>query len=488
MRPARIGLPAAMLLAIALINSYCKLPGRPGDGQNGKTPEVIIADIGSDTSSKIFRPHELIVIYKTPPTGQQSNAIKQAIEGQGLQVESVRRCNSCEGYVELWKGPGLHTAIHAEGVSGGSGGGSRGVGEDSLADYSLNFVVRLPVDSAQYLQPIPGNDGPIVIKPGKPDTVVVAVLDTGIDTASFVSGRNVWKSRDTADGRDEDENCYKDDVAGWNFINNTPDVRDNGSNRHGSLVASLIAEQFRADNVRNFIQIMTLKTHDENGYGDLFSAICAIHYAIDNGANIINASWGFYYYQTQPHPYMDSLITRIARDKGVLFVAAAGNKMDSADAFAQRVHQASAGRTLTDTELRNLAVHHFYPACLSQPGNNVLTVTTTGNGQVSATQNRSSTFTNLGVDAERILPNGQMQFRQPQLPSRFISGSSFAAAIATGKIAAYLPKEMYQPGFERDMALEQLRSMTSAAAIPDVLLTDSRLNRDVRNGQYIKRE
>ena len=51
-------------------------------------------------------------------------------------------------------------------------------------------------------------------------TVVVAVIDGGVDTAHVDLRANLWKNpKETAgNGRDDDNNGYVDDVHGWNFI------------------------------------------------------------------------------------------------------------------------------------------------------------------------------------------------------------------------------------------------------------------------------
>src|SRR5690606_17231168 len=137
---------------------------------------------------------------------------------------------------------------------------------------------------------------------------------------------------------DDDNNCYVNDVAGWNFIGNNDNITDDNINLHGTLVSQYIVNEFKTS-PNNFVQIMTLKTHDHTGYGDLFSTICAIHYAVDKGANIINASWGFYFYEDGSHPYLDSLITTGLKQKGILFVTASGNKIDEVDAYAKKIYQ-----------------------------------------------------------------------------------------------------------------------------------------------------
>ena len=104
---------------------------------------------------------------------------------------------------------------------------------------------------------------------------------------------------------------------------------------HGTLVSQYIINEF-ATSQNKAVELMALKTHDKDGRGDLFSSICAIHYAMEKGAQIINASWGFYYYEDGPHPYLNNLITNVLREKGILFVAAAGNKIDDQDVFARQ--------------------------------------------------------------------------------------------------------------------------------------------------------
>jgi subtilisin family serine protease len=60
-------------------------------------------------------------------------------------------------------------------------------------------------------------------------TVVVAVIDGGVDTAHADIAANLWKNpRETAaNGKDDDGNGYADDVRGWNFIGGR-DGRDVG--------------------------------------------------------------------------------------------------------------------------------------------------------------------------------------------------------------------------------------------------------------------
>jgi hypothetical protein len=447
---------------------------------------------GRDVSEPIFRKNELLVLYKKPPTDAQTNLIRQAIIAQGVQITSVRKCNACDSYVELWSGQDIHTVVHGDGVSGGSGrGGTKGVGDDSLAVYSLNYFNKGPVDSTAALRdsmnrPNPTGGGGRVVSGAGKDTIIVAVLDTGVDTANFINGKYLWRNRDErSNGSDADKNCYVDDVNGWNFIANNNNIHDDNHSLHGTLVSNYIIQEF-ATSQRNFVQIMSLKTHDASGYGDLFSSICAIHYAIKKGANIINASWGFYYYQ-DPHPYLDSLITKILPQKGILFITASGNKIDAEDVLARQIYRDSLHITLSDFALRDLAIHNFYPGCLSTGINNVITVTTTNGLMVSPTQNHSSSYADLGVKADSVTPD-HMKFLEPfTYPAQYISGSSFATAIASGKIGAYLPKTMYMPGISKVQVFTKLTQIGGSGGVPQIIFTGPILNSGglIRGGKYI---
>ena len=71
------------------------------------------------------------------------------------------------------------------------------------------------------------------------DTIVVCVIDGGIDLSHQDFGDNLWRNHDEIpmNGIDDDENGYIDDVMGWNV--NSNDDHINGNN-HGTAVAGII--------------------------------------------------------------------------------------------------------------------------------------------------------------------------------------------------------------------------------------------------------
>lgn len=428
---------------------------------------------GDSTYRNRYRLDEIIVVYRSEPTPAMVDAIKASFAAKDIDMESLKitKCNSCnDAYVELWQAKNINSGIHADGIDGGtvSRRNTDGVGEDGFAFYSLNFLSNVPVDTTLDFKNIKYSKKPIELSSEDKDTITVAVLDTGIDTR-VVSPNLLWKNpNETENKKDDDGNCYDDDTNGWNFVDENPKVTDDNQNLHGTLVSHYIINEF-ARSTKNFVQIMNLKTHAADGSGDLFSSICAIHYAIDKGADIINASWGFYYYQEGPHPYLDLLITETLREKGILFVTAAGNKIEDIDNFARKAYYKEHGVEFPDKMLRNLEYHNFYPACLSRLGENVITVTTTNGSRVSPTQNYSETYVDIGVMRDADDGNA-MKFNTPFAESpALVSGSSFATAIACGKIGAYIPKSMYVPSLNKDAVFEKLRDTPPPADRPPLV-------------------
>lgn len=129
---------------------------------------------------------------------------------------------------------------------------------------------------------------------GKPGTPVkIAVLDTGIDpyfqdpaNTGQMAPLYLWDNPNATDS------CYPNDIFGWDFINKDNSPVDDNS--HGTHVASRIAQQLANNAPDVNYQFMSVKMLDNNGVGNSFHASCAVLYAAENGADVINASWGFY--------------------------------------------------------------------------------------------------------------------------------------------------------------------------------------------------
>ena len=126
--------------------------------------------------------------------------------------------------------------------------------------------------------------------------VIVAVIDTGYDSDHPDLAGALWTNPDEPCGSaDTDGNGKAGDCHGWNFTTNSPDV-DNGSyGTHGVSVSGVVGA--RAGNgqgtagVAPDVTIMPLVIGSGSSV-DMVLGAEAIRYAVDHGADVINASWG----------------------------------------------------------------------------------------------------------------------------------------------------------------------------------------------------
>jgi subtilisin family serine protease len=171
-------------------------------------------------------------------------------------------------------------------------------------------------------------------------SVVVAVIDTGVDYTHSDLAANIWTNPGeiAGNGRDDDGNGFTNDIHGYDFANNDSDPTDDNS--HGTHVSGTIAGVGNngqgVAGVNWAVSIMPLKFLNSQGSGYLSDAIRAINYATMErtryGVNVrvMNNSWGGGSFSAA----MQNAI-QAAGDAGILFVAAAGNSGTNNDLSPQ---------------------------------------------------------------------------------------------------------------------------------------------------------
>lgn len=164
-------------------------------------------------------------------------------------------------------------------------------------------------------------------------TAVIAVIDTGIDRLHSDLSLSMWRNWGEVplNGVDEDSNGYVDDFWGWNFNegdNNT--LPPSESENHGTVVAGVAGATAnnsmgiaglaggKGSTPRQSCLLMAIRC-DDSAADSLYLAD-AIDYAHDNGARVVNMSFG-----TAPSQCVSEAISD-AYDDGVLLVAAVGNR------------------------------------------------------------------------------------------------------------------------------------------------------------------
>ena len=192
--------------------------------------------------------------------------------------------------------------------------------------------------------------------------------------------------------------------------------------KHGTHVAGIIAAQrnngIGIDGVANNAQIMVLRTVPDGDEYDKDVAL-AIRYAVDNGAKVINTSFGKYFSQN-PEWVMDAL--EYAAKKDVLIVNAAGN--ESLDLDTNMVYpndqEPGSPQEISDSFLVVGSLNYEYGADLV------------------------STFSNYGkTNVDVFAPGTKIWSTVPNNEYEFLQGTSMASPAVAGVatlIRGYYPK------------------------------------------------
>lgn len=260
--------------------------------------------------------------------------------------------------------------------------------------------------------------------------VIVAVIDTGIDANHPDLKANLWKAPAEA-GRPSSGNVY-----GWDFVTKASNPSD--FHGHGTHIAGIIGAVANTASgtagVNQQVQIMAVRYYSDTAPGsvNLANTIKALHYAIDNGAKIINYSGGGPEYSEEEYQAMKK-----AQDHGVLIVAAAGNDHHDTDSEDNR----------------------YYPAAYSLKGlKNIITVASIdSNNRLLPSSNWGTKSVDIAAPGEGILstlPGGKYGK---------MTGTSQATAFVTGVAALLLSK---QPNLKP----EQLKELIIANSVPVLAL------------------
>ncbi len=128
--------------------------------------------------------------------------------------------------------------------------------------------------------------------------IVVAVVDTGLDYNHPDIAANVWTNPGEIPNNniDDDGNGKVDDVRGWDFANNDNNPMDGFG--HGTHVSGTIAavgnNGIGIIGVAPKAKVMPVKGFSDDGLGYTSDLANGIVYAAQNGADVINNSWGCY--------------------------------------------------------------------------------------------------------------------------------------------------------------------------------------------------
>ncbi len=263
---------------------------------------------------------------------------------------------------------------------------------------------------------------------------VVAVIDTGVDYTHPDLQSSMWvnaKEFGGAPGVDDDGNGYVDDIYGVSTVGGTRDhtgdpMDDHG---HGTHVAGIIAmaagNRQGGAGVAYGAKIMAIKAGQATGTFADTDIAEAIRYAVANGADVINMSFGGY-----GHSFLVEEALQDAFGSCVL-VASAGNDgiptSDAPEAFLQKA----------DT----------YPAGYSY----VLGVMASDQSGQLASFSNWDYYNNLNAEYEIVAPGVNIYSTLPGGQYASWSGTSMAAPVVSAAAAIlrtkYFDKSLYSSRF-----------------------------------------
>lgn len=194
--------------------------------------------------------------------------------------------------------------------------------------------------SPYYLEAIGADDTAAVLDGYPVKETVVAVIDTGAELSHEDLADSLWINEAEQNGAanvDDDGNGYIDDIYGVDFINNVPTPvpddssaplryeapEDDSNTSHGTHVSGIIG--MNPDNAVGYAgvgyhtKIMILKAGNSKNSFSFANATKAVEYAVANGADVINMSFGSY---NENSTFAEKLEKA---SSSCLLVAAAGN-------------------------------------------------------------------------------------------------------------------------------------------------------------------
>lgn len=224
--------------------------------------------------------------------------------------------------------------------------------------------------------------------------VVVAVMDTGLDTAHPDIAANLWTNSGEIQGNnlDDDANGRIDDLHGFNFVGNDANVTDSGE--HGTHVSGTIAAM--GNNSLGVIgadfkaHVMTLKVSDDGLNISTAAEIAALEYAAmmkSRGVNIvaINASFNGAAFSSA-----ESMAITAVGNVGIVVCAAAGNNTANNDVTAtypagyRRPNMIVVAASTQTDQLASFSNFGATSVDLAAPGTNIYSLKPTWLGATNA--------------------------------------------------------------------------------------------------------
>lgn len=240
---------------------------------------------------------------------------------------------------------------------------------------------------------------------------------------------------------------------GWNFVDEPPKTignafpNDQHPEFHGTRISRIIRQLAKRSH------IIPIKIASDKGSCELYDVLCGLEYARAWKCPVVNASFVFPAQARTGIPLLAFMIEKLTSE-GIWIVAAAGNK------FTYLGMEPG-----TTARLGDQGMPLLYPACYSDPANQVIAVTAISrrvrNGSSSQTWAISECYSNDFVDIG-VVANGpglsgsaafDNDFAAPGFPAA--PGTSYATAYLSGLLVNEL---LQHPGSDKQTLLNSIKT------------------------------
>ncbi len=214
-------------------------------------------------------------------------------------------------------------------------------------------------------------------------SIIIGIIDTGIDYTHPDLTGNVWLNAGEIpnNGIDDDDNGFVDDAIGWDFVD-APSfpaggddlVRDNDpmdEMGHGTFVAGVACASTNNEigiaSVGFHCRLMCLRAGNRRGWLEEDDVAAALLYAMDNGAHVVNMSFG----DVAASPLLSETV-RLVHDAGVVLVASAGNSGSSTIHYPSGYSEVISAGASTENDIRASFSNYGPWVDVFAPGTNIL--------------------------------------------------------------------------------------------------------------------
>lgn len=280
------------------------------------------------------------------------------------------------------------------------------------------------------------------------EEVIIGIVDSGTQWSHEDLSDRIYINTEEIpnNGQDDDNNGYVDDVRGWDFVgsinisqaiqgqynpDNDPSPGQN-ANSHGTHVAGCAAPTTNNNTgvagIGFKCKIMPIKCGSDqwNSTRGIYRAYAGILYAAENGADIINCSWGGPGYSPAEQEIINSAV-----EMGSLVVVSAGN--DNSDIGETPFYPAAYDNVLCvgairSNNRRSGFSNYGYRVDVFGPGSGILSTIPNGYGNSNGTSMSGPIVAGLAALVKSLHPDWTphqiaAQLRSTTLPLNGVSGA-----------------------------------------------------------------